>query len=130
MHIVENYLALEQIRFEERLKVDIHIPQDNLQLPVPPMMLQALVENAIKHGISKKLNGGTISIRSSIRDNEHELIVTNTGHLNGHFNEHGFGIPGTRNRLKLLYDDKATLPLKNIDEDMVEAKITLPVTHH
>ena len=55
LDIVKDYLALEQMRFEERLKIEYDIDEDTLQQPVPPMMLQTLVENAIKHGISKQL---------------------------------------------------------------------------
>src|SRR5664279_5217869 len=53
MEIVKDYLALEQMRFEERLRIEMNIDDNTLNLPVPLMMLQTLVENAIKHGISK-----------------------------------------------------------------------------
>lgn len=58
LDIVTDYLALEHMRFEERLKVELDIDQDTLTQQVPPMMLQTLVENSIKHGISKLVNGG------------------------------------------------------------------------
>src|SRR6187401_2489344 len=77
--IVKNYLALEQIRFEDRLKVSFNIDSDTLCQPVPPMMLQTLVENAIKHGISKEMHGGHINILSDFKDNRHELVIRNTG---------------------------------------------------
>jgi sensor histidine kinase YesM len=83
LDIVKDYLALENIRFEERLKVEYDIDEDTLEQPVPPMMLQTLVENAIKHGISKQIQGGTIKIISDFTDDRHELIVQNTGRLNG-----------------------------------------------
>ena len=57
LNIVKDYLALEHIRFEDRLKVEYQIDEDTLDQPVPPMMLQTLVENAIKHGIGKRNNG-------------------------------------------------------------------------
>ena len=52
------------MRFEERLKIEMDIDEDTLDQPVPPMMLQTLVENAIKHGISKRINGGMVKIIS------------------------------------------------------------------
>jgi len=125
--IVKDYLALEQIRFEERLQVEMHIDEDTLDQPVPPMMLQTLVENAIKHGIGKTVAGGHISIISDFTNNHHELIIRNTGHLNGGANEEGFGIGSTKNRLNLLYGDKAAFEIKDLNGNEVEAKVTLPV---
>ena len=60
LNIVKDYLALENMRFEDRLKIEYQIDEDTLDQPVPPMMLQTLVENAIKHGISKQINGGVV----------------------------------------------------------------------
>ncbi|HEX7690794.1 MAG TPA: histidine kinase, partial [Sediminibacterium sp.] len=64
LNIVKDYLALEHIRFEDRLQVEYDIDEDTLDQPVPPMMLQTLVENAIKHGISKQKDGGQIKVVS------------------------------------------------------------------
>jgi len=127
LNIVKDYLALEQIRFEERLQVQFHIDEDTLDQPVPPMMLQTLVENAIKHGISKTVAGGHIEIISDFKDNHHELIIRNTGHLNGSANEVGFGIGSTKNRLNLLYGSNASFEIKDISTTEVQAKVILPV---
>ncbi|MES2776088.1 MAG: histidine kinase [Bacteroidota bacterium] len=127
LSIVKDYLALEQIRFEERLQVELHIDEDTLDQPVPPMMLQTLVENAIKHGIGKTVAGGHISIISDFTDDHHELIIRNTGHLNGAAGEEGFGIGSTKNRLNLLYGGKAAFQIKDLNENEVEAKVTLPI---
>ncbi|MCW3114447.1 MAG: putative signal transduction histidine kinase [Segetibacter sp.] len=127
LNIVRDYLALEHIRFEDRLNIEYDIDEDTLSQPVPPMMLQTLVENAIKHGISKKMEGGIIKIISDFKDNHHELIVTNTGHLNGDFNPDGFGLSSTQSRLMLLYGDKAHFEIKNKSDDMVEATVKMPV---
>ena len=81
LDIVKDYLALEQMRFEERLKIEMDIDEDTLEQPVPPMMLQTLVENAIKHGISKKINGGIVKVISRFTNNHFELVVQNTGWL-------------------------------------------------
>jgi LytS/YehU family sensor histidine kinase len=84
LNIVKDYLALEHIRFEDRLKVEYQIDEDTLDQPVPPMMLQTLVENAIKHGIGREVRGGVIKIVSDFKGDYHELIVQNSGKLNGH----------------------------------------------
>lgn len=126
LSIVEDYLALESIRFEDRLRVSFDIDEDTKDQPVPPMMLQTLVENAIKHGISKRIDGGEIKIISDFVDNHYELVVQNTGQLEGEVNSEGFGITSTYNRLNLLFGKKATFTLKNM-EGKVEAKIIMPV---
>lgn len=136
LDIVKDYLALENMRFEDRLKVEYKIEEDTLDQPVPPMMLQTLVENAIKHGISKQIGGGVVRIISDFKDDYHELAVQNTGQLNGYMNGEarpddlvgrGFGLSSTTNRLSLLYGDKAQFEIKQIAPMLVEAKVMLPL---
>lgn len=128
LSIVKDYLALENMRFEDRLKVEYEIDEDTLDQPVPPMMLQTLVENAIKHGISKQLTGGKIKIVSDFKDNYHELAVQNTGRLaNGTAKGEGFGLPSTLNRLSLLYGEKARFSIQQLTHEIVEARVLLPV---
>ncbi|MBX2922776.1 MAG: histidine kinase [Chitinophagaceae bacterium] len=129
LSIVRDYLALEQMRFEERLKVDFDIDEDTLNQPIPPMMLQTLAENAIKHGISKQVHGGTVSISSDFVDGHHEIVIRNSGILNGHTNRIGFGLQSTQDRLNLLFGEKATFEIKDIPGNMVEAKVVMPVNN-
>jgi two-component system, LytTR family, sensor kinase len=100
------------------------------------MMLQTLVENAIKHGISKQISGGMVKVISGFKDNFHELIVQNTGQLrikiNGEgipddLSGRGFGISSTTNRLGLLYGNKASFEIKQINGSLVEARVLIPV---
>jgi len=128
LSIVKDYLALENMRFEDRLKIEYQIDEDTLNQPVPPMMLQTLVENAIKHGISKQIDGGLIKVISEFKGNFHELIVQNTGRLSGEVNEFGFGLSSTNNRLSLLYGEKANFEIKQVNGSMVEAKVLIPIT--
>ena len=125
--IVKDYLALEHIRFEDRLQIEYDIDDETLDLPVPPMMLQTLVENAIKHGISKQKTGGMITVKSHFVNDTHELVVQNTGALKGNVSNDGFGISGTINRLQLLFGAKAFFNIHNIENNLVEAKVVLPV---
>jgi two-component system LytT family sensor kinase len=129
INIVKDYLALEHMRFEERLQIDIEIDPDTLQQPIPPMMLQTLVENAIKHGISKQIRGGTIRITSFFKNDHHELTVQNSGRLNGSLdsNTEGFGIKSTQDRLNLLYNGKAHFEIQDINGNMVESRVIMPV---
>ena len=126
LKIVKDYLALENMRFEDRLKIEYEIDDDTLDQQVPPMMLQTLVENAIKHGISKNVRGGMVRIISDFTGNFHELAVQNTGHLNGGLSHQGFGIASTQDRLNLLYGEKASFEIKQINPDLVEAKVLIP----
>ena len=125
MNIVRDYLALEQMRFEERLKVVLEIDEDTLDQEVPPMMFQTLVENSIKHGISKQINGGIVRIVSRFYKGHFELIVQNTGNLDEEIPE-GFGLKSTRDRLKILYGKNAVFTIKEIEGNIVEAKIQMP----
>jgi len=127
LDIVKDYLALEQMRFEERLKIEFDIDEDTLQQQVPPMMLQTLVENAIKHGISKQVLGGVVRVVAIFKDNVMQLQVQNTGQLMGSPSGDGFGIKSTQDRLNLMYQGKAVFEIKNLDANMVESKVTLPV---
>ena len=128
LNIVKDYLALENMRFEDRLRVEYEIDEDTLDQPVPPMMLQTLVENAIKHGISKQISGGKIKIVSDFKDSYHELAVQNTGKLlNGTAKGDGFGLPSTLDRLSLLYGEKARFSIKQLTTEIVEARVMLPV---
>jgi len=127
LNIVKDYLALEYMRFEDRLRVEYEIDEDTLDQPVPPMMLQTLVENAIKHGISKQISGGKVKIISDFKNDYHELAVQNTGKLNGRAKGEGFGLSSTMNRLGLLYGDKAKFIIKQVTPELVEARLLLPV---
>jgi LytS/YehU family sensor histidine kinase len=87
-----------------------------------------LVENAIKHGISKQVLGGVVRIVAVFKDNVMQLQVQNTGQLVGSpDNGEGFGIKSTQDRLNLMYQGKAVFEIKNLGAAMVESKVTLPV---
>ena len=128
LKIVKDYLALENMRFEDRLKIEYDIDDDTLNQQVPPMMLQTLVENAIKHGISKNVRGGLVRIISDFTGNFHELAVQNTGYLNGGLSHQGFGLSSTQDRLSLLYGEKAKFEIRQINPDLVEAKVQFPLS--
>ncbi|HLF45892.1 MAG TPA: histidine kinase [Chitinophagaceae bacterium] len=130
LDIVKDYLALESMRFEDRLQVEYEIDEDTLDQPVPPMMLQTLVENAIKHGINKYVSGGKVKIVSSFKDDFHELSVQNTGKLNGVDVSESFGLPSTLSRLSLLYGEKAKFNIEQLTPEVVEARIVLPLQTH
>jgi len=128
LNIVKDYLALEHIRFEDRLNVQYEIAENTLMQPIPPMMLQTLVENAIKHGISKQVHGGTVTIVSRMKNRYHQVVIRNTGRLDKSGNEDGFGLISTRNRLHLLFGENANFNIREINGNMVEAIVHIPLS--
>jgi LytS/YehU family sensor histidine kinase len=108
LHFVEDYLALERDRFGERLQYSIEADPDLLQCQIPPMLLQPLVENAVKHGISPKLEGGRL--RLSLRGTERGLLVQISdsgiglqGQQPGELLRKGVGLANTAARLEKMY---------------------------
>jgi LytS/YehU family sensor histidine kinase len=127
LEIVRSYLALEKIRFEDRLNIQYNIEENALKMQVPPMMLQTLVENGIKHGISKLEEGGIIKISASV-DNAYLLIdIENTGQLQQVYNKNGFGIAGTKNRLELMYGGAADFSIKGFKNNIVITEVKIPI---
>ncbi len=127
LDIVKDYLALEFIRFEDRLKLVYQIEEETLDNPIPPMMLQTLVENAIKHGIGKTIEGGEIIVTTKVFADRYELKVVNSGKLNLTEGHEGFGLASTANRLHLIFGDKASFSINQIDPEHVEAKAIIPL---
>ena len=125
--IVRDYLALEKIRFEERLQVGMQIAPDTLTLPVPPMMLQNLVENAIKHGISRNETGGIVNIISSVGISHHDITVVNTGTYEEVASRQGFGLKSTMDRLNLLFAGNAHFSITNLEGNLVKSTVSIPI---
>lgn len=125
---VGDYLALESIRFEERLKYKIDFDPKSGNVEIPPMMIQTLVENGIKHGISKRTAGGNISIKSEVINSHLHIKITNSGHLEESSiqNSQGFGLNNTKHRLHLLYGETASFSIKNLGNNEVQAELVIP----
>jgi two-component system, LytTR family, sensor kinase len=126
---INDYLNLEKLRYEERLQPEIEVSPEALKVPVPPMMLQTLVENAVKHGIMNQTHEGHIAIRATVNHIRQTLQVEieNTGQL-GSLESGGFGILNTRQRMKILYGDDAHFMITQKNENTVLVTIILPLT--
>src|SRR6185295_11657573 len=128
---VEDYLALEAVRFEGRLRVQFTVDPAAESLQVPPMILQALVENALKHGIAKRPEGGDVSIHATAENGALVLQVENTGEFAPvrptRDGDTQIGLNNIRERLRLPYGDRASLSLKNGD-GVVAATVRIPIT--
>jgi two-component system LytT family sensor kinase len=127
---VQRYLELQKMRFAERLQVSVDIPTELLRAQVPNLLLQPLVENAIKHGIARRVAGGTVRV-SGVRSNGTlYLSVYNDGAgslPDWPASPTGVGIGNLRTRLQILYGDQSGLELRGAGGG-VEVVVTLPFT--
>lgn len=125
---IQDYLDLEKIRFEERLQYKIQTTPNADRVEIPPMMVQTLVENGIKHGISKLTQGGYVEINADADSNYLSIEIRNSGKFDEEAlkSSHGFGVSNTKHRLSLLYGEKASLTLSN-ESNTVLAKLKIPL---
>jgi len=121
---VRDYLAIEKIRFEDRLQIHWQLDADAASVPIPPMSLQTLVENALKHGIANQPEGGTVHIRTQLQSNTLCMEVSSPGMLQIS-ERNGTGLSNLQERLKLLHGPLARLRLEKKD-GAVLATIQLP----
>ncbi len=127
LDMVDNYIALSKIQFENRLQFERTIEDNCLLLQIPPMIIQLLVENAMKHGISNLKEGGKIVLEIRKKEDKLQLCVTNTGKLQISKDSTQLGLKNIRQRLHLLYGDKAEFTLNEIEHEVV-ANIKIPLT--
>ena len=124
----KDYLALESIRFEERLQTEFNIEPDTQNIQVPPMMLQTLVENGIKHGISKLKKGGKVTVNTKVILGRLIIDIKNTGHYEDkRINGTGQGLRNTSQRLELIYGETAKLKIGNESENTVLTTVEIPL---
>jgi two-component system, LytTR family, sensor kinase len=128
---LQRYLDIQKVRFGERLRVSVEIPADLLSAQVPNLLLQPLVENAIKHGIAKRVAGGTVRVVGARRGNHLCLSVYNDGSalpLNWAPAQAGVGLRNLRTRLQILHGRESELELRGASAGGVEVVVTLPFT--
>jgi hypothetical protein len=126
--MVSAYLNLLKMRMEERLTVDLRIPDQLRSAAFPPMMLQSMVENAIKHGLECKAEGGTLKIVAEVAGNKLRVIVADDGVGFGVVPSDGtgLGLPTIRERLKLLHGDQGQLHIAANSPSGVIATVEVP----
>jgi signal transduction histidine kinase len=126
--MVRAYLDLLKVRMEERLSIDFAVPDGLRSAAFPPMMLQSLVENAIKHGLEAKPDGGTLRVFAEVADSKLRVTVIDNGLGFGALpsNGTGLGLQSIRDRLKLLHGDRAQLIITPNSPSGVCATIEVP----
>jgi len=127
---LQRYLDLKKVRFGERLLVTVDIPAELKRARVPNLLLQPLVENAIKHGIARRAAGGTVRVAAANHSGKLNLSIYNDGPdvpADGKAIRTGVGIGNLRTRLQILHGDEADLKLNHADTGAVEVVVSLPL---
>jgi hypothetical protein len=125
--LVKDYLELEKLRLEERLQFCIDADEHLNNAFIPRFSIQALAENAIKHGIDKQKDGGLISVKIILSDNFMRISVQNPGKLDIGPGSKGLGIKNLTERLQLQYKGKASFNIINQDRASVLSTILIPI---
>jgi LytS/YehU family sensor histidine kinase len=126
---LQKYLEIQKVRFAERLAVKVQVPSELLESQVPSLILQPMVENAIKHGIAKRAQGGEIRVSAVRLNGMLKLTVYNDGPALAAHSKNGrsgIGISNTRTRLQSLYGNSFELSLQNHGGHGVEAAVSVP----
>jgi two-component system, LytTR family, sensor kinase len=127
---LQRYLDIQKVRFGERLEVNLDIPAELRRALVPSLLLQPLVENAIKHGIAKRATGGVVRVTGAQVDGKLCLRIYNDGpdvSEVGRVSGARVGISNLRTRLQILHDNESELKLNQMERGGVEVVVTLPL---
>jgi LytS/YehU family sensor histidine kinase len=132
MEFAQKYLDIQKVRFVDRLQLAIDVPSDLLVAQVPTLILQLMVENAIKHGIAKRAHGGLVRISAARNNGTLTLSVYNDGPSLPAANHatSGIGLSNMRTRLQGLYGDAFALDMHNLQPSGVEVSVSVPFIEH
>jgi sensor histidine kinase YesM len=126
MALVNDYVELEKLRFEERLIVKMDIDEQLHQIKILPLSIQLLVENAIKHGIDKQIEGGLLDISAKKENGKAVIKIKNPGELNIGGSK-GIGLKNLKDRLRLQYKEEAQFEIEEIPHKSVLATLIIPI---
>lgn len=124
--LVQDYIELEKMRFEERLQLELNIDKSLLNFKIPTLSIQLLIENAIKHGIDLKVGGGAVFLKINKQDGNIYITVENPGVINLD-KLVGLGLKNLKKRLEIQYKGKASFSLIAKENDCVVAEIIIPM---
>jgi two-component sensor histidine kinase len=129
---VRQYLAIEQTRFGSRLQVGLHIAPESADALVPAMILQPLVENAVKHGIAQMVGDGWITVQSQVTERRIRILIRNSASLAPHENLQnstgmGVGLKNVEQRLKTLYGADADFAITWPEEGVCQVRVEIPL---
>jgi LytS/YehU family sensor histidine kinase len=127
---VQNYLDLEQLRLGDRLRLDCQLEAAALEVPVPPFLLQPLVENAVRHGIAHRPEGGTIRVTAARRNGSLHLHISDDGAAEAaprNTAGTGLGLEGVRQQLEARYGARAQLQVERMPGGGFAVRLSLPL---
>jgi hypothetical protein len=124
--VIEDYLAIEKIRFGERMQLQIAIDPSLLECRIPPLLLQPLVENAIKHGVSQREDPTAIEIKAEAEGEKLRFIVRNQGLPPAWEDSRGVGLRNMRSRCQTLFGENHTFRLFEAAPGWIEAELVIP----
>jgi LytS/YehU family sensor histidine kinase len=126
--LVRDYIELEKMRFEERLQLEIKLDKTLETFKIPTLSIQLLVENAIKHGIDSKIEGGIVSITIKKEGGFISIKVINPGKFSLKKSHKWLVVQNLNKILRIQYNNNASFKLVAPNKDLVEAKILIPFT--
>ena len=126
MALAEQYLSVERVRFGERLSVCTYLDPAAADVSVPPLILQPLVENAVRHGVATLLEGGEVRIEASVAGARALIVVTNPYDADVRRRGTGFGMDIVRRRLAATFGDRAALAVE-AQNARYRVALTVPV---
>ena len=127
LEIVRDYLEIESLRLEDRLSVDYSVSEEAAAVGIPAMLLQTLVENAVKHGIAELPQGGRVSVEAMVRDGMLVLEVANSRPAAAVLTAGGTGLRNAAERLRLMFGPSASISLDLSQPDSAVASVRIPV---
>ncbi len=126
LDLINDYVELEKMRFEDRLQVNFEVEPQMLNAKMLPLSLQSLVENAIKHGIAQQPKGGVIFVNVTEQDGALLATVRNPGRLQMHTNN-GLGLKNLQERLQLQFNGEASFTIEALNAQIVMATLKIPL---
>jgi len=129
--VTEEYLSIEQVRFGTRLAVSLIVSSTAYDAQVPRFLLQPIVENAIRHGIARRPNGGQVTIRASASEGKIQIEIENDctdGALHPGEEGHGLGLANTRMRLEQLYGEQGSVSVRAAENNRFLVSLRFPLT--
>jgi len=128
LHIIKAYLAVEKLRLGDKLRVEIDVDPDALNIPIPILSIEPLIENAVKHAIAPKVDGGTVRLRASLQPHALQVTVSDTGSgfRTAEGAKSGVGLENVTRRLQLCYGAESQIDIQS-DANGSSVSFSIPV---